>query len=346
MSKRLLLFTDAWAPQTNGVVTTLQNTVRICEQDHDVAVKVIHPGTFSRTWALPGYSEIRLAFPGASRIAHTVRSVQPEYIHIATEGPIGQAAARACKQNGWQYTTSFHTRFPEYVQSRVPWFPLVWTWAWLRRVHGGASAVLVTTSSLRRELTNNGFDTDRLVIWGRGVDQTLFRPGAPPPSDRLVLLNVGRVSAEKNLEAFLDIDIAHPGGVEKRVVGDGPALDELKNKYQADPTVVFVGKKTGEDLVEEYQNAHVFVFPSQTDTYGLVQIEAMCCGTPVAAYPVPGPIDIITAHTGAVQWNLGRAVEQCLIKDRQEVARSAKGFTWESATDTFVSSLTPMGDPR
>lgn len=342
MTKKICIFTDAAEPQTNGVVVTLKNIVQECHA-RGCEMTVISPNSFQRTYPLPWYPEIRLAFPSSAATSQFLKTTRPDRIHIATEGPIGQSAARACRELGMQYTSSYHTQFPEYVNGRAPFIPKSWIYRWVRRVHDESSQVLVTTDSMAHHLIEKGFDRNRLTVWGRGVDRDVFRPGpVRRQGEPITLLNVGRVSPEKNLEAFLDLPFDHR--VHKRVVGDGPSLARLRRKYRHNPCIVFVGKKTGEALAQEYQAADVFVFPSLTDTFGLVQIESIACGTPVAAYPVTGPIDVIEPGvTGAMSWDLRKAIEACTRIDRAACARASSRFTWESATDTFINSLVPTG---
>lgn len=334
--KRLAIVSDAWHPQVNGVVRTLTRTVTELGT-LGIEADVIGPDRFT-TVPCPSYPEIRLAVDAWLRLPKMLEDLQPAAIHIATEGPLGQAARRYCRKRGYHFTTSFHTRFPEYLNARTG-IPSSWTYAWMRRFHAPAQAVLVPTQSIIGTLEGYGFKNLRL--WSRGVDTDLFRP-AENEIDRDVLnlprpicLYVGRVAIEKNIRAFLDADT--PGT--KLVVGDGPQLHELKAAY---PEAVFVGKKEGEALASHYAAADVFVFPSRTDTFGLVQIEALACGTPVAAFPVPGPVDILTPQTGVVSEDLGQAARDALKLSRKACRDHALGFSWEACTRQFRDCLEPV----
>jgi glycosyltransferase involved in cell wall biosynthesis len=329
---RILLVTDAWAPQVNGVVVTLTNTVRWLERwAHEV--HVLSPEGF-RTMPMPTYPEIPLAlFPGRA-VAERIRMVDPDAIHIATEGPLGGAARAYCVRNNLHFTTAYHTCFPEYVKPRFG-VPLAITYAWLRRFHGRASAVLVSTPAIRTLLEGRGFTN--IVEWSRGVDTELFHPVEERTTDlrRPMFLFVGRVAVEKNLPAFLSLDL--PGS--KVVVGDGPDRKMLERRF---PDAVFTGAKRGGELASWFQRADAFVFPSRTDTFGLVLAEAMACGTPVAAYPVRGPIDVVKdPAAGVLDNDLGAAAMKALTLDRDKVAAYGRRFTWEHSTRQFVSSLVP-----
>ena len=329
---RILLVTDAWAPQINGVVVTLTNTVRWLERwGHDV--HVLSPVGF-RTFPMPTYPEIPLAILPAREVARRFREFEPDAVHIATEGPIGGAARAYCLKHGLSFTTAYHTCFPEYVKPRFG-VPLAWTYSWLRRFHGASSAVLVATPAIRELLEARGFSN--VADWSRGVDTVLFHPEDRRFTDlrRPVFLYVGRVAVEKNLPAFLGLDL--PGT--KVVVGDGPQRAELERRF---PDAVFVGAKFGSELASYYQRADVFVFPSRTDTFGLVLVEAMACGTPVAAYPVRGPIDVVTdPSAGVLDQDLGAAALAALALDRSKVRRFAEKYSWEHSSRQFVSSLVP-----
>jgi glycosyltransferase involved in cell wall biosynthesis len=336
---RILLVTDAWAPQINGVVVTLQNTVRWLERwGHEV--RVISPEGF-RTMPMPTYPEIPLALFPAREVARRIRELEPDAIHIATEGPLGAAARAYCVRNGLSFTTAYHTCFPEYVKARFG-VPLGLTYAWLKRFHGRSSAVLVATPAIRAALEERGMRN--IADWSRGVDMDLFQPDPKRFVDlrRPVFLYVGRVAVEKNLPAFLSLDL--PGT--KLVVGDGPDRKALERRF---PEAVFAGAKGGVELASYYQRADVFVFPSRTDTFGLVMAEAMACGTPVAAYPVRGPIDVVKdAAAGVLDNDLGAAAMKALSLDREKVAAYGRRYTWEHCTRQFLSSLVPAhsGIPR
>lgn len=328
---RLLIVTDAWAPQVNGVVRTLETLGRdLTAMGHEVR-SATPEGRF--TVAMPTYPEIRLAvFPGRSLEA-TFGEFQPTAVHIATEGPLGWSARRICMKQRRAFTTSFHTRFPEYVSARFPFVSERLVYRWLRRFHGSASAVMVATETLRRDLEAHGFQNTR--IWSRGVDVELFRPLLRPALSfqRPVWLYVGRVAVEKNIEAFLALSL--PGT--KVVVGEGPAREALQRKY---PAAAFVGTKTGEALVRYYAGSDVFVFPSKTDTFGLVVLEALACGTPVAAFPVPGPADVIgSAPVGVLEDDLQAACKNALTISREACRAFALTRSWRACTEQFLANL-------
>ena len=334
---RILVVTDAWTPQVNGVVVTLRNTVRWLERwGHDV--HVLSPEGF-RTMPMPTYPEIPLAlFPGRA-VAGRMEATDPDAIHIATEGPLGQAARAYCVARGLAFTSAYHTCFPEYVKARFG-IPLALTYAWLRRFHAPSAAVLVSTPAIRELLEARRFRN--LADWSRGVDTELFVPAKPrlPDLRRPVFLYVGRVAVEKNLPAFLSLDL--PGT--KVVVGDGPERARLQQRY---PGVVFVGAKHGLELASYYQRADVFVFPSRTDTFGLVLAEAMACGTPVAAYPVRGPIDVVKDPcAGVLDHDLAGAAMAALALDREKVRRYGERFSWERSTQQFLATLVPARAPE
>ena len=328
--------TDAWHPQVNGVVRTLATTGdELTALGHRVTF--ITPGDF-RTVPCPTYPEIRLAVLPQRKIARLLDAAAPCAIHIATEGPLGHAARRYCLSRGLPFTTAYHTRFPEYVRARAR-VPLEWTYAVMRRFHGPSSGVMVATASLRRELEAHGFANIR--DWTRGVDIALFHP-RPSILDlpRPILMYVGRVAVEKNIGAFLALD--HPGT--KVVVGDGPQRAELERRY---PDVVFVGSKQGEALAAHYASADAFVFPSRTDTFGLVLIEALASGVPVAASPVPGPLDVIgDSGAGALDEDLGVAVRRALAIDRETARAHALNFTWRRCAENFLDNLQPFDPER
>ncbi len=330
---RILLVTDAWAPQVNGVVVTLQNTVRWLRRwGHEV--EVLSPEGF-RTIPMPTYPEIPLAVMPGRKVAARIREADPDAIHIATEGPLGIAARAWCVKNRLAFTTAYHTCFPEYVKPRFG-VPLAWTYAWLRRFHAPSSAVLVATPAIADLLAERGFNG--IAEWSRGVDDEIFRPAEDRASDlrRPVFLFVGRLAVEKNIPGFLGLDL--PGT--KVVVGDGPQRAELQRRF---PEAVFAGAKRGHELAAYYQRADVFVFPSRTDTFGLVLVEAMACGTPVAAFPVRGPIDVVTdPHAGVLDHDLGAAAMAALALDRERVHRHGVRYSWEHCTRQFVSSLVPV----
>ncbi len=334
---RILLVTDAWVPQVNGVVVTLANTVR-CLEGWGHEVNVLSPEGF-RTIPMPTYPDIPLALLPGKKVAQRFRSLDPDAVHIATEGPIGIAARAYCVKNRIGFTTAYHTCFPEYVKPRFG-VPLALTYAWLRRFHSASSAVLVATPAISEMLARRGFA--RIAEWSRGVDPEIFHPAAERRSElpRPVFLYVGRLAVEKNIPAFLGLDL--PGT--KVVVGDGPQRAELERRF---PQARFVGAKSGAELASYYQQADVFVFPSRTDTFGLVLAEAMACGTPVAAFPVRGPIDVVKdPHAGVLDEDLRAAAMAALALDRERVLRYAARFSWQSSSAQFVSHLVPARGGR
>lgn len=328
---RLALVTDAWHPQVNGVVRTL-DTTRIELMKLGIDVHMITPAEY-RTVPMPTYPEIRLAVTLPSRVSKAIDDVQPDYVHIATEGPLGMVGRRWCRKNGVGYTTSYHTRFPEYVRARAP-IPLSWSYAFVRSFHNAGVGCMVSNTTLEKELAARGFQ--RLVRWVRGVDTVTFNPDVPPALPDLpkpVFLYVGRIAVEKNIKAFLDLDL--PGT--KLVVGDGPGLNDLRNRYK---DAIFTGNKIGEELTAHYTSADVFVFPSLTDTWGLVQMEALACGVPVAAFPTMGPIDVIAdSGTGVLDWDLKRACLDALEIPRDRCRAYAENFSWESSVRQFWENL-------
>ncbi len=336
---RILLATDAWAPQINGVVVTLRNTIAWLERMGHT-VEVISPEAF-RTVPMPSYPEIRLALFPYAGIARRFASFKPDAVHISTEGPVGMAARRYCVKHGLAFTSAYHTCFPEYVHARTR-VPLAWTYAFLRWFHAPSSTLMVGTPAIRELLEKRGFR--RLADWSRGVDTNLFKPiprqARLLPHPRPVFLFVGRVAVEKNLAAFLSLDL--PGT--KLVVGDGPQRRELEKKF---PGAVFVGAKVGEELAAYFQRADAFVFPSLTDTFGLVLVEAMACGTPVAAFPVRGPIDVVKdPAVGVLKEDLRAAALEALGLDREAVRRYAEGYSWEFCSRQFQDNLVLVGADR
>ena len=307
-AKRILIVSDAWFPQVNGVVRTLSVVTEKLRAMGDT-VEVIGPDRF-RSIPTPGYAEIRLAIAPKRKLARLVADFRPEVIHIATEGPLGWAMRSLCRRNHWPFTTAFHTRFPEYLEARTG-IPADWSWRVMRRFHEAGDGTFAATTSLRQELTRRGFT--KLRPWTRGVDLDKFRPGEGDPwagLPRPIFLYAGRVAIEKNIEAFLALDL--PGS--KVVVGGGPALEGLKQKF---PQVTFTGYRENGALARSYAGADVFVFPSRTDTFGLVLLEALASGTPVAAFPVTGPIDVVTdARVGALNEDLRTACLKALDCDR------------------------------
>jgi glycosyltransferase involved in cell wall biosynthesis len=332
--RRILLVTDAWQPQVNGVVRTLSTVAgELRAAGHQV--EVVGPDRF-RTVPCPTYPEIRLAVLPGRRLGRMIEHWAPDALHVATEGPLGLAARRWALRRGVRFTTSFHTRFPEYLAARTG-LPAALPYWWLRRFHGAGAATMVATDSLRADLAARGFRN--LVPWSRGVDLALFRAAQPDPwpgLPRPVFLSVGRVAVEKNLPAFLALDL--PGS--KVVVGDGPALPALRRRF---PQAVFVGPRHGAALAAAYAGADAFVFPSLTDTFGLVQLESLACGTPVAAFPVTGPRDVLTPRVGITDPDLRAAALRALHLDRAECRAHAERFSWRACAELFLSHLVPIG---
>lgn len=330
---RILVVSDAWAPQVNGVVTSLAALVaELRGLGHQV--KLLSPADF-RSVPCPTYPEIPLVWD-LWRVGGAIRDFRPDCVHLATEGPLGWAARRWLVKRGLAFSTAIHTRFPEYVSTRWPWIAPRWGYAYLRAFHRPSQAVLVTTERLREEFA--GWKLQRLRLWRKGVDTRLFRPDDTRPRPvRPVFLYVGRIAAEKNLQAFLDLDL--PG--EKRVVGDGPQCAMLQRQY---PHVRFLGYRHGQALAEAYQDASVLVFPSRTDTYGLVMLEALACGTPVAAFPVAGPLDVLQEGvSGSMAEDLRAACLAALKLDRGRCAELAAAQSWRASALEFLA-LQPLID--
>ncbi|UJQ95452.1 glycosyltransferase family 4 protein [Mariluticola halotolerans] len=334
---KVLIVTDAWKPQTNGVVRCLE-AVSSELRSRGFKVVFLSPDKFW-TLPMPTYPEIQLALAPIGAVGDFINRHRPDHIHIATEGPLGFQARMHCEGEQLAFTTSYHTRFPEYLAARIPVpaeMPTEVSYAYLRWFHSGASTTLVPTRSVASELQQKGFDN--LTVWSRGVDKALFSPGPKTRFTNLPgphLLYVGRVAVEKNVAAFLQLKT--PGS--KIVVGDGPQLEELKQRF---PDAHFLGRKTGAELTELYRSADVFVFPSKTDTFGNVMIEAMSCGVPVAAYPVTGPIDVLTDPAcGAMDEDLHIATAKALALSRDAASAHAARFTWAHCTDQFQTALVP-----
>ena len=329
MPKTILIITDNLREQINGVVTTFANIEEPAVLD-GYRIVYLDPGQFLHV-GCPGYPEVRLGLPW--QIGQKIQALAPDHIHIATEGPIGLCARLWLDQRGVAYNTSYHTKFPEFLK-RLYHVPESWTYRYLRWFHKHSGRVLTTTETMRQELIDHGFD-DNIVSWTRGVDRTYFSPALRLGSNiRPVLLSVGRVSREKGLEDFCELDMPW---CHKIVVGDGPYRQELERRY---PSVEFVGVKQGLELAHYYAQADVFVFTSRVDTFGVVNIEALACGTPVAAYPVPGPIDIVESGvTGYLDWNLAHAVERCMTLDRDHIVAASQRWTWQSCWHIFRDNL-------
>jgi len=335
---RILIVTDAWHPQVNGVVRTL-TCLRDQLDSRGYQPVMVTPEQF-RSIPCPTYPEIRLALLPGRKMARTIESLQPCVVHIATEGPLGFTARKYCVDRGIPFSTAYHTKFPEYLAARSP-IPAALTYKGLRWFHKHSSAVMVATQTVEDELVKQGFSN--IKRWSRGVDTQLFRPWEQNRGDRNFLnlprpiaLYCGRVAVEKNIEAFL----ALPEPKSKVVVGDGPQLEHLAKKY---PGVLFVGLKEGEELARIYAAADVFVFPSLTDTFGLVLLEALASGVPVAAYPVAGPRDVIgNAPVGCLHQDLGVAVREALLASPEACRRHAEKFSWAASTAQFIENVRPF----
>ena len=334
---RVLIATDAWHPQVNGVVRTL-TSLAASARTLGVAVDFLTPEGF-RSFALPTYSNLRLALPNRREIARRIQAAAPDAIHIATEGTIGAAVRGYCLRHGLPFTTSYTTRFPEYISARVP-IPESWSYAVLRHFHSAATVTMVSTVSLMSELRRRGFRN--LGMWTRGVDTELFAPHRAIPQDlpRPIFLTAGRVAVEKNLEAFLSLDL--PGS--KVVIGDGPQEAELKHRF---PQTTFLGLRSGPELAGLMASADVFVFPSLTDTFGVVQLEALACGVPVAAFPVTGPKDVIGGHAiGALNEDLRVACLDALGMSREACRAFALTRSWETSARQFIDHVNQVAVVR
>ena len=330
---RIAIVTDAWHPQVNGVVRTLDTTrEHLTRLNH--TVQMITPATF-RTVPCPTYPSIRLALWPGPQVQRILRDFAPNAIHIATEGPLGHAARRYCLTNHLPFTTSFHTQFPEYLRLRAP-VPIAWTYPYIRRFHQPAVRTLVPTQTQLAKLASRGFQ--HLCRWARGVDLEIFNPTEPVqlPLPRPIAIYMGRVAVEKNIEAFL----ARNEVPSKVVIGDGPALAPLRERY---PECHFLGPKYGRELARHLAAGDVFVFPSRTDTFGLVLLEAMACGLPVAAFPVQGPLDVVRQEiTGILDEDLGRAIQGALKLSRTACIADAERYSWAASTADFASFLAPI----
>jgi len=334
---KILIVTDAWAPLVNGVVRTLETLGReLVSMGHQV--RYVTPENHT-TLPLPTYPEIRLALFPRQTIQRTIEEFRPDAIHIATEGTMGLSARSICLENGYRFTTAFHTRFPDYVHARFPFIPESAVYGALKTFHAPATATMVSTVSLKRELEAHGFSN--VALWSRGVDVELFAPRAPNAFadsewERPVFLSVGRLAVEKNVESFLALDL--PGT--KLVVGEGPQRAELEARF---PVARFLGQKTGEDLARIYAGSDVFVFPSRTDTFGLVLLEALACGTPVAAYPVQGPLDVLgEADIAVLDEDLQSACLAALHIRREDCRAFAQMRSWRASTEQFLANLAPV----
>jgi len=334
---RILIATDAWHPQVNGVVRTL-TSLKKSASALGADIQFLTPEGFPSI-GVPTYPGLRVAWPNRREIARRIEAAAPEAIHIATEGPVGWAAWAYCRRHKLAFTTSYTTRFPEYIAVRSI-IPAGLTYAVLRHFHSAAAMTMVATGSLYNELAARGFR--KLGFWGRGVDTGLFEPDHPAHLDlpRPIFMTMGRVAVEKNIEAFLSLDL--PGS--KVVVGDGPQKAALAQEY---PDVKFLGEKTGADLTAHLAAADVFVFPSRTDTFGVVQLEALACGTPVAAFPVTGPLDVIADHpVGALDEDLRSACARALKMSRDACRNFALERSWENSARQFIGNLSALQPSR
>ncbi len=347
---RLAIATDAWAPQVNGVVRTLTETISRL-QARGYEIEVVAPDRFT-TVPCPGYSEIRLALAPRFGVRKALGAFRPDIVHISTEGPIGWSARAWCLKHGVPFTTAFHTRFPEYVAARTRMSPDL-IWPIMRIFHRHSKVVLTATQSLRDELESRGIQNTQL--WSRGIDHRVFNPDQPrhPSINGLakpVMLSVGRVAIEKNLEAFLDADVAGT----KVIVGDGPARAALQARY---PDAVFLGTRHGDELASIYASADIFVFPSKTDTFGLVMLEAMACGLPVAGFPVQGPLDVIGQDgrgtdgklerpVGSLKPDVAQAISEALTLNRADAAAYGAQFCWDGCADQFEAGVVRARDQR
>ncbi|MCU7853849.1 MAG: glycosyltransferase family 1 protein [Candidatus Thiodiazotropha sp. (ex Monitilora ramsayi)] len=329
---RIAIVTDAWYPQVNGVVRTLNKTITLLrEWGHEVLC--INPEAF-RSVPMPTYPDIPLVLFPYRKLKGMLDEFQPDAIHISTEGPLGWAGRRYCLRNDFPYTSTYHTRFPEYVRLRAP-IPLVLSYAFVRTFHKKAVLTMVATSSMKKTLQEHGFKN--LKYWTRGVDIKHFVPQEASVMNlpRPIAIYLGRVAVEKNITDFLDLDL--PGS--KVVIGNGPALEDLKKQY---PEAHFLGYRENGDLARHLASADVMVFPSKTDTFGLVMLEAMACGVPVATYPVEGPLDVIkNGINGWMDEDLQTAAEKALKVDRRQCRIFAEGYSWEACTRQFLSLIQP-----
>jgi glycosyltransferase involved in cell wall biosynthesis len=332
---RILIATDAWRPQVNGVVSTLERMTQAAAV-FGVKFEFLTPQGMW-TAPLPTYPEIRLAITSLRRVGRRIEEAAPDHIHIATEGPIGWLTRRYCLRNKRIFTTSYHTRFPEYVAARIG-VPEWLTYAGLRHFHSPSAAVMAPTPTIGADLTRRGFP--RVRLWTRGVNHALYRPRSKRTLDlpRPIFLSVGRVAVEKNLEGLLDLDL--PGSTV--IVGDGPARRHLQRRY---PHAHFLGAKHGEALADVYASADVFVFPSRTDTFGIVLIEALASGLPVAAFPVPGPIDVVGPGAGVLDEDLRAACLKALTISRESAREHSLRFTWEESARQFLDNIEMSRSP-
>lgn len=330
---RILVATDAWHPQINGVVRTLTTLARAV-RNRGATIEFLTPDGFP-SFPLPTYPDMRCAIPNSREIVRRIKAVAPEAIHIATEGPIGWAVRRYCIKRGLPFTTSYTTKFPEYISARLP-IPEAWSYAVLRRFHNASAVTMVSTNSLADDLKRRGFTN--IGMWTRGVDTEMFRPDRAIDIGlkRPIFMTIGRVAVEKNLDAFLSLDL--PGS--KAIIGRGPEEERLQKQY---PDTTFFGSLSDENLASHLAAADVFVFPSRTDTYGVVQLEALACGVPVAAFPVTGPIDVIAEHPiGVLNEDLKAACLDALKVSREACRDFALTRSWDNSAKQFLSNVSPI----
>jgi glycosyltransferase involved in cell wall biosynthesis len=335
MMAKILLVTDAWKPQVNGVVTTLVNLVDQARLQGDV-MYTFHPHRCKIRFPLPQYPEIVVGVPNPLKVLKLLKKQKWDHIHIATpESILGITFAKSCRKLKIPFSTSCHTKFPEFVNAKYPWIKTETGWKFMNKVYRDSTHILTTTESMKQELIKHGFKQN-IYTWTRGVDRTYFKPMPRTKRDEKILLCVSRVSKEKGLDDFCKLTVPN---TRKILVGDGPYLKELKRKYK---DVEFTGKMTGHDLARYYQEADVFVFPSLNDTFGVVQIESLACGTPIVAYPVTGPIDVVQPGVnGYLSNNLEQSINQAYLLDRQKVYESSLLWTWENCYKQFKEILLP-----
>lgn len=325
-----MIVTDAWHPQINGVVTTIEKTVREL-QSRGHWVVIIEPRQFD-TFPLWVYPEIKIAYKTKQRFESTFKSVNPDYVHIATEGSLGLTARQWCVKNNYKFTTAYHTKFPEYIEDKLG-IPLDLSYIYMKWFHSASHRVLVTTNALQQELAEKGITNT--AVWSRGVDIKLFNPIHKKESVKPYLLYVGRVSSEKNIEAFLECDLPQ---YRKVLIGDGTEFKSLSNRY---PQYEWLGSRKGFDLATWYAGAECLVFPSRTDTFGLVMIEALSSGVPVAAFDIPANRNIISSEVGSLKEDLSDAIINAIKNRDSNKCRQwvIDNFTWQKATDNFISNL-------
>lgn len=335
MPSKIAFITDAWHPQINGVVTTIDNTCKTLKAEGN-QILMITPDQFN-TVPCPSYPSIKLSIFCYPKVKRLLDEYQPDHIHIATEGPLGLAARKYCLKHKLAFTTSFHTLFAEYINLRLK-IPVSWGYRLLHWFHKPASRIMIATEKVEADLANRGFKKEKFARWSRGVDTERFRPRTKDylTYSRPISMYVGRIAIEKNLDAFLTLSI--PGT--KVVVGDGPQMNKLKKHYSE---VIFAGFETGEPLAKTMAAADVFVFPSRTDTFGIVMLDALACGVPVAAYPVQGPLDVLVDNkTGCMRENLQEAFYSALELNSEDCRQQALKYSWQNCSAQFLNNLVPV----